>query len=130
MDWIALHELLGRARGVLEAQPVGPPKQRATMEAYRRYASKGIEGFASWNLPPAQVRRFVSSAVRAVTLERLKVAADELGDALGAGDLALAQHSGQEVSECLDVLRRHPAVRRGKRGSRAKPKAADGMVLP
>jgi hypothetical protein len=112
-----LHELLGMARGVLEFQPIGPPKQRATMEAYRRYAARGIEGFASWDVAPAQANRFVSSAVRAVTLERLKAAADELGDALQTGDRALAQLRGQEVSECLDVLRRHPAVRPGKRVS-------------
>jgi hypothetical protein len=115
MDWIALHELLGRARGVLEAQPVGPPKQRATMEAYRRYAARGVEGFASWDLPPAQVRRFVSSAVRAVTLERLAEAADELEAALAARDRAMAMRAGQTVQECLDVLRQHPAVRRGRR---------------
>lgn len=117
MTDISLHELLGRAKGVLEAQPVGPPKQKATMVAYRRYARRGIEGFASWDVAPAQANRFVSSAVRAVTLERLKAAADELGDALQAGDPALAHHRGQEVSECLELLRRHPAVRPGKRVS-------------
>lgn len=140
MDELELYLLLGRARGVLECQPVGPPKQRTTMEAYRRYAARGVEGFASWDVSPAQVRRFVSSAVRAVTLERLAEAADELEAALAARDRGMAMRAGQTVQECLDVLRQHPAVRRGRRAAcrassvdSVKPKArgaAEGVMQP
>jgi hypothetical protein len=110
-----LHELLGRAKGALEFQPIGPPRKAETMVVYRRYAERGVEGFASWDVPPAQLRRFVSSALRAVTLERLAEATGRLEAALAAQDRETAMRVGEAVQECLDVLREHRAVRPGRR---------------
>jgi hypothetical protein len=37
--------------------------------------------------------------------------------ALAARDSGMALRAGQTVQECLDVLRQHPAVRRGRRAA-------------
>lgn len=75
-----------------------------------------------------------------MTLERLAEAADELEAALAARDGGMAMRAGQTVQECLDVLRQHPAVRRGRRAAcqvssvvSVKPKArgaAEGVMQP
>jgi len=117
MDVVEMHALLGRARGVLEAQPPRPPLRATTRAAYRRYAERGLAAFASWDVAPAAARRFVRAAVRAVELERLAEAADGLEAALAAGDEAGANEAAGRAKAALEVLRRHPPGRPGRRVS-------------
>jgi len=114
-DWLELYCLLGRANGVLEAQPLGPKRRPGTLAAYRRYAERGLEGFASWNVSPEQARTFVRSATRAVTLERLAVAGDVFEAALSSRDHARAVQAAAEVKELLHRLSEVRAARPGRR---------------
>lgn len=123
-DWIEFYYLLGRVRGVLEAQPSGPQRRPATLAAYRRYAERGLAGFSSWNVSPEQARTFVRSATRAVTLERLSSAGDALERAISARDHPRAVKAADEVKELLARLSEVRAARPGRRTA-AHPGIAD-----
>lgn len=113
---IEMHRLAGRARGWIEAQPVGPERRASTVAQYRRYAERGLEGMARWRLPEHAARRMVDAGTRLVVLERLERAVERLDEALADEDEGMAARAATEVDECLGVLRSVPPRRPGKRG--------------
>lgn len=118
MDGIAMHRLAARARGWLEAQPVGPERKDSTLAAYRRYAARGLGGMAAWDVPQPVARRLVEAGTRMVVLERLERAVQALDEALADGDPTEAGDAVAEVEECLGILRTVPPRRPGRRRAR------------
>lgn len=114
----SLHVLLGRALGVLEAQPEGPPPANYSRRAYERYARRGLDGFAGWQVPPQVAGRLVRAGIRMAALDRLQSGARELGEALAGGDGAGADRAADEAREALEMLRSVPLRRRGPTASR------------
>ena len=121
-----LDQLLGRAQGYIEAQPVGGERPAYSRAAYARYAKRGLEGFGKWGVRSADAERLVRAGVRMVTLERLKNGAGLLEAALADGDEGMARRAAEEVRECLDVLSKVPARVRGSRAARSRDGAAHG----
>lgn len=119
MSDVELYLLLGRAKGALEFQPVGPPRRRTTEVSYRRYAERGLEGFAGWDVKPTAAQAFVRSARRFVALERLEAAATRLEAALRGRDREAALEAGREVEGLLATLREVRPARRGRWAGRA-----------
>ncbi len=115
--------LLGRARGYLEAQPVGAPRPAYSRAAYERYARRGLDGFGAWTVSSAHAERLVRAGVRMVTLERLGRAAALLEAAVSDGDAEAAARAGAEVRECLEALARVPLRVRGRRAEPAEAQA-------
>lgn len=115
-----LERLLGRARGYLEAQPVGsrPGYSRA---AYARYAQRGMQGFARWSVDPAGASRLVRAGIRMLALERLAGSAERLAEAMSRNEATMAAEAGAEVEAALAVLSEVPRRVRGPNASR------DGM---
>ena len=116
---IEMHRLAARARGWIEAQPVGPERRASTLAQYRRYAERGLAGVAGWQMTEHAARRMVDAATRVVALERLERAVELLDEALADQDEGMAGRAAAEVDECLALLRSVPPRRPGKRG-RAK----------
>lgn len=110
-----LDQLLGRARGYIEAQPVGGERPAYSRAAYARYAKRGLEGFGKWGVRSADAERLVRAGVRMVTLERLRSGAELLEVALSNEDEGMARRAAAEVRECLEVLAKVPARVRGRR---------------
>ncbi len=113
-----LHRLVGRARGWIEAQPVGPARRASTLAMYRRYAELGMDGVARWKLPEPVLRRMVEAGTRVVAVERLGVAVERLEGALASRDCGLGE-AAEEVRASLDLLATVPPRRPGRR-ARAK----------
>ena len=113
-----LHLLLGRALGVLEAQPEGP-RAAYSRRAYERYARRGVEGFAGWDIDERRADYLVRAGRRMLALERLQNGAERLSAALGGRDGDDAGPAAEEVRRCLEELREvRPRRRTGNGGDR------------
>lgn len=117
--------LLGRARGYIEAQPVGAARPAYSRAAYERYARRGLAGFRDWHVASGDAERLVRAGTRMVTLERLARAADLLEAAIADENGVMADRASAEVEECLRVLRQVPLRVRGRKhgASRDEPRA-------
>ena len=115
MDLISMHRLAATARGWIEAQPVGPERRPTTEAAYRRFAEKGVDGFAGWAVSEDIARRMFEAGTRMVALERLERGVDLLDEGLRRDDPSMAARAAAEVDESLALLRTVPPRRPGKR---------------
>ena len=107
--------LLGRAKGWLEAQPVGPPRANYSRRAYLRYAKRGLDGFAAWDVDAGHADHLVRAGIRLAALERLEAGARDLGEAIASRDVEAAERAAEEAREALALLRTVPYRRRGQR---------------
>ena len=125
-----LYLVLGRARGYLEAQPVGSVRKRYSRRAYERYARVGVDGFAGWRVSPERASTYVRSGVRMVALERLRDASDRLEAALRDGCDEAAVLASEDISAVLEMLaqvpRRVPSTRGGLSRDRCFVRCSEG----
>lgn len=104
--------LLGEARAYVDIYTAEPQPSPATAQRYQ----VAYDGFMGGQRTAHESWR--RAAIRYVRLRRLCLAVPKLEAALEAKDLSSAILVAEQIRESLDVLRRNPAGKRGRRANR------------